>query len=308
MGIGFWALAVTIGLLFGATDVFDPQILYEIRLPRVILATAVGMGLAISGLILQALFANPICEPYTLGISSGSALGAVIGLSLDSAFSISGIAGTAFIGALFFGGILYWLSYRLASGTTLLLSGVMLGFLGSSLVALWMAVADPNGIQAAIFWLLGDLSRAQMMGSVVSLCVVLVFTVIVWMKSRDLDSLLLGEELALSLGISVQTLRRGLLFIASMIVGVCVSSAGMIGFIGLMVPHFCRLLGGSLHRRLIPMCAVWGAASLTLADCLARVIAAPIELPVGVVTALVGAPLFFLALFRRSITLSGNRL
>ena len=299
-----WALAVILGLKIGAVPGVDTDVIVQLRLPRVILASAVGMGLAVAGATLQALFANPLCEPYTLGISSGSALGAVIGIGFGMQWSFAGLAGTSFIGALVFALFLYLISLRAGSSNlTILLAGVMLGFLGSSLVAVWMAFADANGIQGATIWLMGDMSRARLKGSALALMSSTMLSYSIWCGWRQLDALMMGEEGALSLGISVSSARRRFIVLTSLLIGLCVSGAGMIGFVGLVIPHFVRRLVGSLHLELLPLCAIWGAASLTAADALSRVIARPYELPVGVVTALVGAPLFLWIMLQRKESL-----
>jgi len=294
-----WAIALILNLKTGPISDADLQLLLALRLPRALLASAVGMGLAVAGAALQALFTNPLCEPYTLGISSGSALGAVIGLSWGVEGIFVGLAGPAFLGASVFSSILFFIAHRARQGSsTLLLSGVMLGFLGSSLVAVWMALSDPNGIQGILYWLLGDLSRARLQGSLITLITTLVLSFFIWRHSRAMDALLIGEEGALSLGISVVTIRQRTIILTSLLVAVCVSSAGMIGFVGLVIPHFIRKLVGSLHIRLIPLAALLGATTLTLADCLSRIIARPYELPVGVITALLGAPIYLWILLR----------
>lgn len=288
-----WGLAFLVTTRVGAVPDADWELILQLRVPRAVLAAAVGMGLAVSGAVLQALFANPLCEPYTLGISSGASLGAVAGAVFGITGIFAGFAGSSFAGALAFGAILYVISRRPESGNfTLLLSGVMLGFFGSSLVAVWMALADVNGIQGTLFWLLGDLSRARLRPALVLLASAAFLVFALWRRWRELDALLLGEEEALAVGVDVVRARRGILVLCSLLIAACVSSAGMIGFIGLVVPHFARRFVGSLHGRLIPLCAIWGAAALTLSDGLARFAVRPFELPVGVVTALVGAPVF----------------
>ncbi|MBC7693421.1 MAG: iron ABC transporter permease [Methylotenera sp.] len=298
-GLAILAVSFYLALRLGSTQELDWELVKQLRLPRALMAVAVGAGLAVSGATLQALFSNPLCEPYTLGISSGSALGAVIGLSMGVTAGYAGLSIPAFLGAGAFAFILYLVSLRAqASGAILLLSGVMLGFLGSSLVSLWMALVDPNGIQAAIFWLLGDLSRARIQGAVLSLSLVTLVSLWIAAHSRKLDALLMGEEAATALGISVQGTRRQMILATSLLIGLCVSGAGMIGFVGLIIPHFVRRHCGALHGKLIPLCAIWGANALLVADTLARCMARPYELPVGVVTALVGAPLFLMILFQ----------
>jgi len=285
--------------MFGSTNSREWAVLWDLRLPRVILSAAVGAGLAVSGAVLQAVFSNPLCEPYTLGISSGAALGAVIGSTFGLDLSFAGLTGAGFVGAAVFSMMLLGVSMRRNVGIFgLLLTGVMLGFIGSSLVALWMALSDPSGVQGAILWLMGDLTRARPIGAWVSLVISVVLIMSIWSRSADLDALLTGEESALSLGVSVRTLRRAVVFITSLLIGVCVSGAGMIGFVGLVVPHLVRRTSGSLHGRLIPMVAVWGAISVMGADLVARVVLRPYELPVGVVTALIGAPAFLWIMLR----------
>jgi ABC-type Fe3+-siderophore transport system permease subunit len=295
------ALACVLALQMGAVDDLDPAAVAQLRLPRALLALAVGAGLAVAGAALQALFANPLCEPYTLGISSGAALGAVLGASMGWSLAFSGLAGAAFGGALAFAGALYLIaSRRGTSNVTVLLVGVMLGFLGSSLVTVWVALSDPNGLGGAMLWLWGDLSRARLEGAILSLVSVVGLTLLVWRRWRELDALLMGEEGALSLGVDVTRTRRRLILLSSLLIGVTVSAAGMIGFVGLLVPNFARRLAGSLHLSLIPLCAIWGATALVAADTAARVIARPYELPVGVVTALIGAPVFLWVMLRRT--------
>lgn len=302
-GFFAWVVACVLGVLFGSVSELEWAYVFQLRVPRVLLATAIGLGLAVSGAVLQALFSNPLCEPYTLGVASGAALGAVLGASLGLEFDWVGLAGPALVGALTFMLILQWFSSRVyrpgVSGMyVVLLCGVMLWALGSSLVSLWLAVSDITGIQGALFWLLGDLSRARLEGALFACAGVLILSLFVWRGSQNLDVLLLGEENAAIRGVDVVAVRKKFIFLSSLIVGLCVSSAGMIGFIGLIVPHFARLFVGSLHGRLIPVCMVWGATALVVSDTLSRVAVRPYEIPVGVVTAIIGAPLFVFALFQ----------
>lgn len=295
-----WVAAIAIALCLGAVSDADFETIMRLRLPRVLLASAVGAGLAVAGAALQALFSNPLCEPYTLGISSGSALGAVLGAALGLEWMFAGLTGTGFIGAWVFAGFLYAISRKAGSGNaTLLLAGVMLGLLGSSLVAVCMALSDANGIQGALVWLLGDLSRARMSGALFAVFTVLGLVIMLWRHWRELDGFLMGEEAAISLGVPVERTRRKMIVLTSALIGLCVSAGGIIGFVGLIIPHVARRLVGSLHLKLIPLSAILGAASLTAADAFARVAVRPFELPVGVVTALVGAPLFIWVMLRR---------
>jgi iron complex transport system permease protein len=303
MGCASWILVFLLALRLGAVPDASIQLILQIRMPRAILASAIGMGLSVAGAVLQVLFSNPLCEPYTLGISSGAALGAVIGISLGLPWIYAGIVGTAFLGAITFALILYYFSSQEGtSSTRLLLTGVMLGFLGSSWVAVCLTLWDSNGLQGTLVWLFGDLSRARPSGALFSFLIILFFSILTWTRARELDALLLGEEAACSMGVHAGALRQRLILFLSIIVAVCVSSGGMIGFIGLVVPHFVRRTVGSLHKQVIPLCAIWGAVALTLADCLSRVMVRPFELPVGVVTALIGAPIFlFIMSSKRNI-------
>ncbi|MGE0615113.1 MAG: FecCD family ABC transporter permease [Bacteriovoracia bacterium] len=299
---GRWYLlsALLLGCLFliswrvgGESAGLDSAVLTQLRLPRLLAAVAVGMGLSLAGAVMQSVFANSLCEPYTLGISSGASLGAVVGTSLGLSLDFMGIAGGAFVGALAFMLVLYVMaSKRDIGNASLLLVGVMLGLFGSSLVTLWMAMSEANGIQGAIFWLLGDLSRVRLHGSLLLVAGVIALGAAVYSRHRALDALMLGEQEARSLGIDFSAERRRLIFLVSLLVALCVSASGMIGFVGLVVPHFARKLMGALHGRMLPLAALWGAIALLLADFSVRNFAQPYEIPVGVVCALVGTPLF----------------
>ncbi len=289
MGLGFWV---------GAVDDLSLPLKWQLRFPRVMMAALIGAGLSVAGATLQALFANPLCEPYTLGIASGASLGAVIGFSLGFQWGDWGWTLTSWSGSLLFALILSGIALRPRSSQFLLLwVGVLLGFLGNSLVALWIALFDRQGMGGVLIWLFGDLSAARMPEVGWMACAVL--GLIVWIASsqRQLDGLLLGEEEARSVGIDVRAVRTRLIALTSLLVAVCVSACGMIGFVGLVVPHAVRQMVGSLHRHLIPLVALFGASALLASDLLARVLVRPQELPVGVVTSLLGAPLFAAILF-----------
>ncbi len=293
-------LSVVASLTFGATQDLEWQWIWELRFPRTILAFAVGGALAVSGAVLQAYFKNPLCEPYTLGVSSGATLGAVVGSTLGMNTLFFGISPTALVGATVFSGLLLLASKsRRISQATLLLVGVMLGFLGSSLVAVWMALGDPSGVQAAMSWLLGDLSRAEGPNSLLTLVLVLVIFGFLYEDHRSYDALLLGEEEANAIGVSLRRLRLRAILWTSLLVSIAVSLSGMIGFIGLIVPQLVRAGGSSLHRRVLPLSLIAGGAVLVAADTVARTVVAPFELPVGVVTVVAGAPFFVFLLLRK---------
>lgn len=300
LSLSAWLLAAAVSLKLGAVPGMDPDVVAQLRFPRILLAAAVGMGLSVAGAALQAIFSNPLCEPYTLGISAGSALGAVIGASLGGELGFTGLAGWGFAGALAFTAVLLLVSFRPGTrATSLLLVGVMLGFLGSSLIALWMALADSSGIQGALFWIMGDLSRARLRGAALALALSAALCCLIWSRWKLLDALLMGDEWARAIGVPVDQARRYLVLAVSILVGLCVSASGMIGFVGLVVPHLARRWVGAPHYALIPVSALLGAGVVTVADAVARTVAAPYDLPVGVVTAIVGAPAFAAILLRR---------
>jgi len=303
-----WFVCAALAIRYGSVENADFDLSLQTRLPRVLLGSAIGMALATAGLLLQTLFQNPLCEPFTLGISSGSALGAVVALSFGSQvlskfFPEWGVNHFVVIGALA-GGLmvsffLVGISRLRQAGTlAVLLVGVMLNLFCSSCLSIWMALSDPLGVQSAVFWLMGDLSRATLESGTVALGLVVFLVGLSWFQSRNLDGLLLGEEQATSLGVTIYKARRNILLLASALVALSVGYSGLIGFVGLMIPHFCRKITGSLHLRLLPLSALTGAWVLVLADLMARIIRPPYEIPTGVVTALIGAPIFIWVVLR----------
>ncbi|MBS1963593.1 MAG: iron chelate uptake ABC transporter family permease subunit [Bdellovibrionales bacterium] len=298
--LAIFFVAIGASLAIGATRDLDWAWILELRVPRTVLALAVGAALSVAGAVLQAFFKNPLCEPYTLGVSSGATLGAVIGSTLGLNALFFGLSPSALFGAVGFSGILLAVSRsRRVSASTLLLVGVMLGFLGSSFVAVWMAIGDPMGVQSAIGWLLGDLSRAEGANAWITLAIVVAVTGALYADHRSLDALLVGEEEANAVGVDLAGLRTRAILWTSILVAVAVSLSGMIGFVGLVVPQLVRGSGSTLHRRVLPVCALAGGTVLVIADTIARSVIAPYELPVGVVTAIVGAPFFIAILLRK---------
>jgi cobalamin transport system permease protein len=283
----------------------NKTIIWQIRLPRILLGLFVGGGLAASGCVFQGMLRNPLADPYTLGISGGAAFGAAVGVISSSHFLIPlgsyWLPVCAFLGALLATVLVYVLANRMYFSTSsLILGGILLSFLFTSLVFLIFAVSRAEDVQRTILWLMGDLSGAQypIIKSVgmflgVALSVLLLFT-------PDLNILTLGEEKALHLGVSVDRLVKFLFILSALITGTCVSASGVIGFVGLMIPHLTRQVTGPDHRLLVPASIVTGASFLILADALARTAVAPLELPVGVITGLLGSCFFLLFLFRKS--------
>ncbi len=280
------------------SDPTHTAIVLRIRLPRALLAALVGASLGGAGGAFQGLLRNPLADPYILGVSGGAALGAVAALSLGVTSPFA-VPGAAFVGA---GAALafVYLVARAHRGSphTLILSGVMVGSFCSALLLflLWASPADPA--KTALFWLAGDMSGADPGWlPAASLWAATAFAVL-WFQAPALDLLTQGEEVAADLGLDVGRARLSLLAAAGGLTAAAVALAGLVGFVGLVVPHAVRLLWGPSHRRLLPASALLGAAFLLGADGISRTVLAPAEVPVGVITALVGAP-FFLYLLRQ---------
>jgi iron complex transport system permease protein len=283
----------------------SPQavVLWEIRLPRILLAGIIGGVLAVIGAALQALLRNALADPYVLGVSSGAALGAVIGGLAGG--SVYGSSWTLFLWA-FGGGLLtLLLLYRITAVhgflpvQTLLLAGVVINAIFSSLVLLVVAMVDPTRLFGLLSWLMGSIGSAdyRIVGLLFGYSLIGVLLLI--SRAEQLNLLTLGDESAKSLGVEPERVKRLVFVTTALLTGAVVSLSGMIGFIGMMVPHALRLLIGPDHRRLLPAAAVTGAGFLILADLLARSLLAPTELPVGVITALSGGPFFLYLLWRR---------
>lgn len=273
-------------------------IVWQIRLPRVVLAAATGASLALGGLVFQALLRNPLAEPYILGISGGSAIGAIIGMLLGFS-SFPGVPLAAFTGSM----LTLTLIMVPASGrimhnsNTLLLGGVMINAFCGAVIMLLISITRTSQVQHILFWLMGDLSRLTPDGMTVLLAVLPCFAVIIAL-ARPMNILLLGRETASSLGLNVQNITLALLIITSFMVSLVVCQSGLIGFVGLVVPHVFRLLLGPDHRLLVPAGILGGASFLILCDLLGRTLPAGGEMPVGIVTALIGAPIFLFLLWK----------
>ncbi len=276
-------------------------IIWSIRLPRVILGAMVGVGLATAGAAFQGLFKNPLADPYILGISSGAALGAAIALIYGLTWKVAGIGATPLLA--FAGGLLSLLVvYRLARQDNqvpvlpLLLAGVALGAFLSAALAFLMYL-DPDRIGQVVFWLLGSLSGANWTRVGLMFPYLAVGLVLIVFHARELNALLLGEEPARHLGVDVEGVKRLLLLGGTLTTAAAVSVSGVVGFVGLIVPHGVRLVVGPNHRMLLPVTALMGATFMVLADTAARTVLAPAEIPVGILTAACGGP-FFLYLLR----------
>jgi iron complex transport system permease protein len=281
------------------------QIVWQVRLPRVLLAAVVGAGLSVVGTTLQALVRNPLADPYVLGITSGAAVGAVTVILLGwSAFGVYSLSASAFLGALAAFGLVFAMAQRHGriSPVRLVLAGVAVSYLLSAVTSFLIFWADTDGIKArsVLFWLLGGLGGARWSFLGLPAVAVAAGTAVLAVQARRLNALVMGDETATSLGVPVERFRRQLFVLASLLTAVMVAVSGGVGFVGLMMPHVCRLLVGPDHRRVLPVAALGGAIFLVWADVAARTVAAPEELPLGIVTAIAGAP-FFLWLIRRRL-------
>ena len=284
----------------------DREILVSIRLPRVLVAMLMGMALGASGAVLQGILRNPLADPYILGISSGASLSAAFGiiggLTFLGAFTIPVLA---FIGAVVTGGIVGVMGWKRGGlwPERLLLAGVGLSFLFSALLMLMMSISTDEGLRRAMLWIFGDLSMSDWQRVPYGLVFVLVGIVLSAVRAKALNALILGDEFAHSLGFAPQRERFILFVSVGLMTAASVSLGGMIGFIGLLMPHIMRFFIGSDSRMLIPASAFGGGALLCIADLISRSLLPPMELPAGVVTAIIGAP-YFLYLLRRKDVLS----
>ncbi len=276
-----------------SVDETERAIILDIRLPRLILAMLVGAGLSIAGVVFQALLRNPLAEPYILGISSGGTVGAIIaiGLSLGAAAFTTPLA--SLVGSLLVMMLVYSLAHRRGQldTNTLLLAGVMVGAFFNAAVLLIIAVFNQE-LRNAFLWLMGNFSGANIESLLVVGPAVLLASAFILFQSKNYNLIATGDETALQLGVEVRTVKRVSYFLASLITGLVVSVSGVIGFVGLIIPHICRMLFGPDHRLLVPASMLMGASFMIVADLLARTLLAPTEIPVGAVTAAIGAPLF----------------
>jgi iron complex transport system permease protein len=309
LSVRFGSVSLTtseaVSALRGSGDEVYRTILLELRLPRALLGLLVGGGLAMAGSVFQALLRNPLAEPFILGISGGAAAGAVLALALGLA-----AAGSVFLPAAAFAGALVaiLLVFRVASAAeraldvrVLLLAGVVVGSFFTAVIALILSLSEARAVRSAILWMMGSLAGATW-GSVAVVAAYTIPCALVLMGlARALNLMAVGEETASYLGADVERVKRLAYGVASLVTAAGVAVSGIIGFVGLIVPHGIRLLIGSDQRFLLPLSFVAGAAFLTLADLMARLLLAPTEIPIGVVTAFLGVPLF-LVLLRRSMT------
>jgi iron complex transport system permease protein len=281
------------------------RIFWTLRVPRVLTAFLAGAGLSLGGLCFQAMFRNALATPFTLGVASGASLGVALCVRLGLLFSLFGVPGNtvfAFAGAILAVGTVYGLT-RLRGGcstTTMLLAGVAISFFFSSLILFLQYISDFTDTFRIVRWLMGGVEAAGYHEPAVLAAFLAVGAALVALHRNELDLLTVGEEFALSRGVNVNRVKLSLFLAVSFLIAGVVALCGPIGFVGMICPHICRLLLGPGHRRLIPAALLTGGAGLTLCDTLARTLVAPVEIPVGVVTALIGGPFFLWLLLSRS--------
>ena len=294
----------TLAAFTGRGDASIRQIVVELRAPRAVLAILVGGGLALAGAVFQALLRNPLAEPYILGISGGAATGAVLALALGLAVSHSwALPIAAFVGAL----LAITLVLRVAAAAddrvdvrVLLLAGVVVGAFFTACLSFVLSISDARTVRSAILWMMGSLAGADWVTVMTVALYTLPATLVLIGLARPLNLMAIGEETAGYLGTNVERVKRVAYVVASLLTAAGVAATGIIGFVGLIVPHGVRLVVGADYRMLLPLSFLAGAVFLTLADVVARTMLSPIEVPIGVITALVGVPLFLL-LLRRSM-------
>ena len=312
--IDVWdVVAAHIGIIPG-DDVFGSTIdsvVWSLRAPRGLLALIVGAGLALAGVVMQTLVRNPLADPYLLGVSSGASVGAtaVITIGVFTSFGLYSISVGALFGALAATAIVYLITLAQGGLTPLrlILTGVVASSAFSALASFLVFKAqDARAAQGVMFWMLGSVVGAQWDRLLLPALVVLAAFLILMFMSNPLDAMAAGPDTAAARGVNVERLRQILFFIQALLVGAMVAVAGGIGFVGLVIPHLARIMVGSLHRRLLPIAMVLGAVFMVWVDVIARIAAPPQEIPLGVVTGVLGAPLFLLLMGRGRYQFGGS--
>lgn len=284
----------------GSISSAQDQAVWNFRLPRTLLAILAGAALSLAGVILQVIVRNPLAEPYILGISAGAGLGAVVSIVAGSA-ALAGIALNlaAFAGAALTIALVYTLALKrgIIMPARLILVGVAVGSLFAAVTNFLVMTTDAQNIYSILHFMLGSVSAAHWESLIPPGIALIISLIVVGLKTRAMNALLVGDETATALGVNVSSLRKILLLVTALLTASTVAVAGGIGFVGLIIPHFVRMLVGADHRRLIPLSVLGGGAFLGICDFLARTLAEPVEIPIGILTAVIGAP-FFLWLMR----------
>ena len=290
------------GILTGDTEVKEMTklIVLNIRLPRIIAAGLAGFSLSLGGLVFQAILRNPLADPFILGVSSGGAFGAVLGIMFGFSFNL-GIPLLSFAGAMLTIYLVLVMGQRKMGmeSSTILLAGVIINAFFTAIIMFFISTAADDRLHTMLFWLYGDLSQSAYVQFTIIAPVVVMAFIILYGLSRHLNLITAGEETALQLGVDIKRTKMICFLVVSLVIGLVVSFSGLIGFVGLIVPHLGRMVLGSDHRLLMPVSALGGAVFLIAADTVARTIISPSELPVGVITAFIGAPFFIYLLKTR---------
>ncbi|GGH69804.1 ABC transporter [Saccharibacillus endophyticus] len=288
------------------------NIVMQVRMPRVIFALLIGLGLSLCGTVMQAVVQNPLADPYILGISSGASLGAtfaiLVGFGSGTIFSQFGVASAAFVGAMVTSlGVLFLSSIGgKATSVKLVLSGVVVGAMCGSFSSLIIYFAnDAEGIKTVTFWSMGSLGSSSWQKVPIMAIVVLLGCLIFLFQHRVLNAMLLGDESAITLGINLSVYRKLYMVATALVTGTMVAYAGMIGFVGLIIPHIARGMFGADHKRLMPATLLLGALFLIWADILSRTLVHNVELPIGIITSVIGSPLFIYMIVKKGYNFGG---
>lgn len=281
----------------------ERTIILSLRVPRALLAGLVGAGLSVAGTIFQALLRNPLADPYILGVSSGAAVGAIVAILMGLSTLSFGLPLASFLGALLTVVIVFYFGRQDGKihPNTLLLAGVVIGSFLTALIMFFISISQKEELHTIIFWLMGDFSFSNGQAISIVFPYILISFLFLYLHARKLNLILSGEESALQMGVDVERLKLISYLAASLMTAASVSLCGLIGFVGLIIPHSVRLIFGPDHRLILPAVALIGASFLIISDTLARSIIAPIELPVGVITATFGGPFFVYLLRRRKV-------
>ena len=294
-------------IAMGAADA-----VWDLRLPRILLALSVGMGLSLSGMVMQAMFRNPMSDPYIMGVSSGASLGAAsaVFFGAGAAFGVSAIGGGAFLGALALSIVLAIAAGRVAPGDSsyLLIFGAALAAVCGGITSVLVYIgANATGMDVTLYWLMGSVSFAKLLPTLSVLFIVLAFILFFSTQTRILNLMLEGEETAVPLGRQLLPFRRLYLVLNALLMGSLVTQAGLIGFVGLLVPHACRMVMGADHRILLSVSVLMGGLVTVWADIIGRILVSGVDIPLGVSLSLIGAPAFLAMLVRRSYHFGGER-
>ena len=288
------------------------DVVWLIRLPRVLLAVAVGMGLSVCGVIMQAVVKNPLADPYVLGISSGASLGATLAIMLGvGAFLGQNSVGVAaFLGAMGTSFAVMFISSigGRSNAGKLILAGIAVSAVCSAFSSFVLYIAnDKNAMSQVTFWTMGSLAGAKWSKVTVVLPIIIIGTLLFWTQYRNLNLMLLGDEVSITLGTDLHKVRNTYMILSSLMVGFAVYAAGMIGFVGLIIPHAIRMLFGTDHMKMIPLCALTGAIFLIWSDVACRIILPNSEMPIGILISIIGAPCFIYLMVRRSYGFGGDK-